>query len=234
VVAHNRDEFTSRPFTRFSSHGDLWYGEDSESKGTWLAVDTKGRYSVVLNIRDNPNVNAAPQSRGELPIKCLREPNFFDCVSRSAACYKPFTVIRGVVGSGSVVYSSSNNRFENIERSKPFAISNNPAGVAWAKPDRALDGLTSMQHRSHEALAKAFFTVLESEVALPDTRLPATGFPIETERELSCNFVRLKGYQTVISTLVLFMETGEVSVIEKNHLMRTQLFINNLDAISNI
>lgn len=78
VIAANRDERTDRP----AAPPGLWIGtrrrvlspRDRLAGGTWIAVDDRGRFAGITNLRGVPAPDGAP-SRGHLPHLALDQPD---------------------------------------------------------------------------------------------------------------------------------------------------------------
>ena len=70
VVIANRDEYYARP-TR-SAHWwqdseGIFAGRDLQAQGTWMGVNTIGRFAAVTNVREPGMMAPARLSRGKLP-----------------------------------------------------------------------------------------------------------------------------------------------------------------------
>ena len=73
IVAANRDEFYARPslpLAQWLDAPDVYAGRDQEAGGTWLGVNTDGRFAALTNIRD-PHQPPARKSCGELVARFL-------------------------------------------------------------------------------------------------------------------------------------------------------------------
>jgi uncharacterized protein with NRDE domain len=103
VLAANRDELVRRPSAapgRLADSPPAFGGRDLVAGGTWLAVAPDGRVVAVTNRRedDRDEVTRDPtlRSRGELPLRLLRESNGDSVAALHAvrpADYNPFNVL---------------------------------------------------------------------------------------------------------------------------------------------
>jgi uncharacterized protein with NRDE domain len=227
AVLHNRDELLSRPFAAAEIRAlpaglKAIFGTDLTAGGTWLAAD-KDHYSVVLNIRVSPNLIKSEKSRGELPIAALTDKRIFETLSRKSHHYGPFTLISGD-RTGQMTSFSSIGAFGKTESiTKGFSISNNPLNAEWEKPKLALKALEDVPSTAAEVddfIVKSLL-ILENQTKLGSAALPKTGYPESVEVGLSSNFVLLPGYQTVASTVLLFLKSGSLIFVEKNQVNKT-------------
>ncbi len=230
LVLHNRDEFTHRPFEparKATVNGkDYIFGVDKVAGGTWLAVNTAGDFSAVLNIRTSPNPGKKPTSRGILPVTSLASIDQIDSyfASLDAGAFNPFNLVLGGPSRPVSVFSSTTGVMKSFSEDR-FVISNHSVTENWLKTKRIellfkerIEG-----DANQENWVETAFSILEDRERLDASQLPKTGFPPEVELQLSSLFVQIPkmGYQTVLSTVVAVDKNDRVQVFEKNHLNPT-------------
>jgi uncharacterized protein with NRDE domain len=213
VVAANRDEFFARataPADFWGDAPDILAGRDLQGGGTWLGVTRGGRFAALTNYRDPARVKAAAPSRGELVARFLRasEPpaafgGFLDGV---AADYNGFNLLFGERAELRY-YSNCGDRARALGPGI-YGLSNHLLDTPWPKVARGKSALA----RSLEALPDdgPLFALLRDDRLARDEDLPRTGVSLEWERLLSAAFVRLPGYGTRSSTLLLLDAEGRL------------------------
>lgn len=195
VVAANRDEFHARP----SSAADFWRetprvlaGRDLRAGGSWLGVDTQGRFAAVTNLR-----GAAPSapglSRGHLVRDYLhgdwQNDAFLDRLDadRGGDRYAGCNLVLDD-GASTAWWSSQGRR--QLQRGV-HGLSNTSLDEAWPKVGRLKAAYEPLRELMAESLVTALLDVLR-DAPLRDYR------PIEESI-----FVAGPGYGTRCSTVVL-------------------------------
>ena len=96
-------------------------------------------------------------------------------------------------------------------------LSNARLDTPWPKVEHAIE-------RTHDAascatgaddLVDRLFAMLADRTLAPDDRLPETGVALATERALSAAFIRMPGYGTRASTVLLIDRHGEATFVER-------------------
>lgn len=89
--------------------------------------------------------------------------------------------------------------------------------TAWPKVDHAIDGMRAALASSHDPddLGAALFSMLADRTIAEDDRLPRTGIPLASERALSAPFIRLPGYGTRASTVLIVDANGKATFVER-------------------
>jgi uncharacterized protein with NRDE domain len=139
LVAANRDEQHARP-----AETAAWWpqrvlgGRDLAAGGTWLAVDARGRFAAVTNIRDAQRPSGL-RSRGSLVADFLLggEPaaSFAERATRDGASYGAFNLL---LYDGRELHFASNRTAAARLGAGLHAFSNAPPGTAWPKTTSAL------------------------------------------------------------------------------------------------
>ena len=222
VVAANRDEFHDRPAAPagpWVEAPSIYAGKDLEAGGTWLGVDTSGRFAAVTNVRGS-GAGAGQVSRGFLVRDFLldphaKAPSFAVGLEPQARHYNSvnflaFDATRGVawsnVGGGvrpvdAGVYGLSNGRFDED----------------WPKTTRLKRGYGALRHLAGERLLDGLLALLRDRALPQDAALPDTGVGLERERWLAPVFIEGSGYGTRCSTVVLREHKARLWLAERRY-----------------
>lgn len=207
LVAANRDEQHARPAqtaARWSDAPHIVGGRDLSAGGTWLAVDARGRFAAVTNIRD-PQRPAEARSRGALVADYLQG-------SDSAAAYAARVVRDGaefaafnlLLYDGRELHFASNRAPAARLGAGLHAFSNAPPGTEWPKTATARRG--AEQLLAHAAPVEPLFALLAER---DDTSEPAL-------RHQRTHFVVGPTYGTRCSTVVLVAADGQAVFAERS------------------
>jgi uncharacterized protein with NRDE domain len=251
VLASNRDEFFHRPAAPLAwwqpegaavaESGAVLSGRDLSAGGTWLGLTRDGRLALVTNVREPGHFDPAAASRGGLVLQALTGTSLGP---QDAA---------GLLGAARVPRNGYNLLVADLRQLHTAWASNRPApqtrglgtglfGLSNAALDSPWPKVTALKQRlgaavaaaqAPQQLADAAFAALADRQCAPDAALPATGVPLERERQLSPAFIRIDGrdapgngpggggvYGTRCSTVVIVEQRGaqrEVQVIERRY-----------------
>jgi uncharacterized protein with NRDE domain len=211
IVAANRDEQHVRPTRAAAWWSDAPHvvgGRDLQAGGTWLAMDRRGRFAAVTNIRD-PNRPIGLRSRGSLVAEFLLG-------TESAAAYASRAIAGGalfgafhlLVYDGGELYAASNRAAAVRLGPGTHAFSNAPPGVEWPKAASAREGVERrLAATAHgEAPDDGLFELL----ARRDDSKAAEHYYQRT------HFVRGETYGTRCSTVVLLDAAGRATFSERS------------------
>jgi len=231
VLASNRDEFFHRPaaplaWWRPGDGAELLGGRDLSAGGTWLAVNRAGRLALVTNVREPGRVLPGAPSRGELVPRWLAGggPALLD--EMAAVPRNGFNLLAfEMSGDQGLWFSNRPGPQQRALGPGRHGLSNAALDTPWPKVRGLQSGLADALAvpQGLDGLAAALFAALARREPAPDAELPATGVPLQRERQLSPPFIRIEGeagvYGTRCSTLVL-VEAGapgrrRVHVIER-------------------
>lgn len=221
VVAANRDEFHARR----TAAADFWLdapavlaGRDLEAGGTWLGVSRGGRFAALTNFRDPGRNKPDAPSRGTLVSRFLAgtqtPQEYLDQIEASAASYNGFNLLFGDRHS---LWCFSNCG-EGKRQLDPgiYGLSNHLLDTPWPKVARGKSALAvALQALPDET---ALFALLRDDRVAPDEALPRTGVSQEWERLLSAAFVRMPGYGTRSSTVLLLDRRAHLRFVEQSYL----------------
>lgn len=222
VVAANRDEFHARPtapMARWPDAPPILAGRDLQAGGTWLGLDSRRRFGLVTNFRELARPRHTAPSRGRLVpgflASPLSAPTYLDTLETDAQGYAGFNLL---LGDGEQLFYASNRaeRFARPLEPGLHGLSNHLLDTPWPKVARGKSALTvALQALPDEA---ALFALLRDDRVAPDEALPRTGISLEWERLLSAAFVRMPGYGTRSSTVLLMDRQARLRFVEQSYL----------------
>jgi uncharacterized protein with NRDE domain len=238
VVLSNRDEFHHRP-----TEGLAWWpptseegtqilaGRDLQAGGTWMGLSAAGRLALLTNIRAPGQQRADAPSRGHIVTRWLTTGEDSDEFWRQTAQagYNGFNLIAADFSRGHCdSMSSAHARPLRLDHGI-FGLSNAGLDTPWPKVVAIKQQLgLALQHADERAgstpdeLASTLLTALADDRVAPDDQLPATGVPLELERQLSACFIRTPDgrYGTRCSTVLITEQRGAAlvtTVYEHSH-----------------
>lgn len=221
ILAANRDEFHHRPTApadRWNDASAVFGGRDLEKGGTWLALSQRGALAAVTNYRDPSRKIDAPESRGLLVSNFVREPaSARDFVAAALARGDEYDGFNLLAADASGVWYGS-NRGGAAKRLGPglHGLSNHLLDTPWPKVRRAKAALGPALQFDGSALETALLALLADDARAPDAELPASGVSLDWERQLSPVFIRMDGYGTRASTVILIDGRGEARFVERS------------------
>ena len=187
ILAANRDEFYNRP-----TKSAIWWedkphilgGRDLKAKGTWMAVDKKGRFAAVTNYRDLSNIREDAKSRGNLPVNFLdglsNSENYTREVLEEGSSYNGFNLL---VMDDEMVHISNYENESNKLEDGIFGLSNALLDTPWPKVKLAKEDFTKVINS--EFSLDELISVMQNEQVAQDHELPPTGLPLDMERAVS-------------------------------------------------
>ena len=207
VIAANRDEQHTRP-----AAGAAWWperpsvlgGRDLLAGGSWLAVDRRGRFAAVTNIRD-PERPPGLRSRGSLVMEYLAGADTADRyaaqVVREGVHFGAFNLL---VYDGRELWLASNRTAAAALGGGLHAFSNAPPGVEWPKIASARAGTEQLLSRP-SPVASLFALLAERDgSSSPEQRYERTHFVVGPI------------YGTRCSTVVLVDDAGRATFAERS------------------
>ncbi|XP_067141109.1 transport and Golgi organization 2 homolog [Centruroides vittatus] len=242
VLASNRDEFLDRP----SSCCHFWEKnpniiggmdlEEGKEGGTWLAMNTEGKISHILNIIKPLTSTTAisKRSRGFLVVDYLKSrldgPTFLYNLQEESNVYDDFTMITVDIRPTldkvrACYYTNSGKHTPAILPSGCHVFGNCVPSRPWEKLGAAKKKFVEVLHRndkitSKDLLIEDLFEMLKDDTQYgPDEQLinDAEGRTEETLRQLSSIFVKDidSWYGTRTHTVIIVDRGGNVDYIEK-------------------
>lgn len=216
VLASNRDEFFAREATPL----DWWQpqpdalpvlsGRDLSAGGTWLGLTAAGRLALVTNVREPGRALAGAPSRGALVPRWLLGDEAGTLQDMAQVPRNGFNFVAADLQGGSGLWFSNRPQPQQQALGAGLhGVSNAALDTPWPKllQLKARLGAALQKSRDLQALCDACFAALADPQPAPDAQLPATGVPLQRERQLSPAFIRIAGeagvYGTRCSTLVV-------------------------------
>ncbi len=221
VVAANRDEFHERPSREahwWDAPAGIFGGRDLRAGGGWMAVDRRGRFAAVTNVRRMQPTPPEAESRGALVRDYLAGDDsaaaFVEALSTRADRYSGFNLLladaRDVVWAGTAEGWQSRRLDGGVH-----ALSNASLDTPWPKSRRLTTALRAWIARGRFDDAEALFTALADRRPAADDELPDTGVGLELERLLSAPFIVSPRYGTRASTVLVAWQDGRVDFEER-------------------
>ncbi|WP_405161504.1 NRDE family protein [Nocardia sp. NBC_01499] len=227
VVAANRDElyrFAAAPLAwRTMCGAPLLAGLDVPSGGTWMGVNTAGRFGVVTNVRDRAPLAVRPTvSRGvlvpEFAASTQTPANFTAALAPEQARYGGFNLLVGDVGAGELWWASNRTERPN-EAVTPgiHTLSNAELDTRWPK---TVGGSAEFERvmsadDGGRGWIEAYLDVLADRRMAPWRALPPAPVSPLLGKPLSARFVRLGIYGTRASTVLRIRHDGGFDVTER-------------------
>ena len=227
VVAGNRDEFFARP----TAPADWWpdgerlAGRDLRAGGTWMGLSRQGRFAALTNHRNPDAMRADAPTRGALVGDVLASPDgvrpAVTRIADAASRYNGFHLVAaawsGIEPVAMWIVASPGEAIPLSVAPGVHALSNARLDTPWPKVGFATAALRRSLERGRglEALIDDSFTMLADRTIADDRDLPRTGVPLEVERSLSAPFIRMPGYGTRSSTVVVVERRGRVTFVER-------------------
>ncbi len=221
IIAGNRDEFYNRKTAAAQFWDDnpgILGGRDLVAGGTWMAMTRSGRIAMVTNYRDPANIKSNAPSRGHLVTDFLigndSPEQYLERVSKVGKTYNGFNLI---VGYKNDVWYYSNYR-PSVEKLAPgfYGLSNHLLETAWPKVTRGKEVIKPIIHDAVIDPEKVLGALYDDQTA-EDSLLPSTGVPLAQERALSSMFIKMEGYGSRCSTVILVDKADQVLFSERSY-----------------
>lgn len=224
VIAANRDEAYQRPSTAASHWSDtpaVYAGRDLEANGTWLGVDTRGRFAALTNFRDGSPLSPGSASRGELAANFLQgEVSARDYMLQlqcHAASYQGFNLL---IGDQQELWYYSNRQQQDSPATQLtpglYGLCNGLLNDSWPKVEQGKRQLQKTLHQPRALWEEELRQLLLDQQSYPDLSLPDTGVSLDIERALSPIYIRSEHYGTRTSSIVIF-ERQQLQFTEHNY-----------------
>ncbi|MEO8937051.1 MAG: NRDE family protein [Burkholderiaceae bacterium] len=226
IVASNRDEFFARPAAPVDwwPGGRMLAGRDLRAGGTWMGVARNGRFAALTNHRDPSAQRADAPSRGGLVGDFLLDDaapsSALARIATTSGRYNGFNLLAAQWNSdaaGLWIVSSPGCASPVAIAPGIHGLSNARLDTPWPKVEHAVDATRRAMAESVDldTLTDRLFGMLDDRRIAVDDRLPDTGIPRDTERALSAAFIRMPGYGTRASTVLVVDRNGSVTFIER-------------------
>jgi uncharacterized protein with NRDE domain len=214
----NRDEYYARastPLGRWPEpHQEVLGGRDLQSGGSWLALDNRGRFAAITNVRDGLH-NQGERSRGLLVndfVTGNEEVIAFAAKLRQERLhYAPFNLLFGQVNDLYHFHSVTGT----LARLTPgiHTLANATLDTPWNKTKKLAAALQGCKRLPREDEALQW---LADNTPVPTEELPNTGVGLALEKTLAPIFIKERDYGTRASLVLTASARGDVSVIERS------------------
>lgn len=217
LLLANRDENYARPTAPLDfwpDHPNILGGIDLKAGGSWLAINSNGRFAAVTHIREG-YAKTGERSRGDLVRRFVTGEesslDFAQSLAEQRNHYAPFNLLFGLTEDLYHFHSSTGQ----LIRLTPgiHTLSNATLDTPWFKCERLADRLQGITRVPSEADA---FSWLEDPTTAPTEHMPNTGIGLALERQLSSIFVTARDYGTCSSSLLAVSGRGDVSFAERS------------------
>lgn len=221
LLVANRDEFRERPtraLQAWESTPVIYAGRDEEAQGTWLGINTQGRFAAVTNLRRQEPPLADTLSRGWLVRDYLltrsQPSDYLDHVQADAKKYRGFNLLVGDLRS--LVYYSNAGQYQRLLTPGIYSLSNAELGTHWPKTEEARVAFTQKISCRNPDL-ESFFGFMHDQRRYAAHLLPKTGVGAELEEALSPIFINLDQYATRSTTVMAWHRSGQVQMLERSY-----------------
>ena len=209
ILAANRDEFFDRETlyaNRWQDNEQIIGGRDVVSGGTWLGLNSNGRFIAITNYRDPARENKSAKSRGILSNEFLngnnRASDFIHEISPHRANYNGFNLLISDDGFNTLSHYSNINNEITMVQPGIHGLSNALLNTSWPKVDFGKNAL-SKTISSYTLDINNLISILGNADVPADHLLPSTGISFDLEQKLSPVFISMNGYGTRCSTVLL-------------------------------
>jgi uncharacterized protein with NRDE domain len=202
-------------------------GRDLEKGGSWLAVNTAGRWAAVTNFRSGHAPQPGAPSRGALVAGFLTGNA---AAQQHIAALQPgihtYPGVNLLAGDDEGAHCLS-NRDDAAMMLSPgvYGLSNHLLDTPWPKVQQGKRALREAlaDGAKPDRLIDTLLAALSSRSLAEDLALPDTGISRDWEKRLSAAFIEAPGYGTRASTVMLIDNEGEVHLREHSFGERGEL-----------
>lgn len=219
ILAANRDEFYARPTAIahwWEDHKEILGGRDLQAKGTWMAINKKGRFAAVTNYRDIKNIKSDARSRGDLPVNLLlskkRPSEYSRSVFNEGQQYNGFNLI--TLDDEMAHVSNYDNEVKLLEPGI-YGLSNALLDTPWPKVQKAKRDFNVLIKQSFEL--EDLIEMMQNPETAADEDLPETGLDYVREKAVSAMCIRTPDYGTCCTTAITIDHDGNVNFMEKSY-----------------
>jgi len=218
VLIANRDESYQReakPAAFWPQQPHIFGGIDCTEGGSWLSVDTTGRFAAITNVRKPPFTKVNERSRGHIVNDFLSSQQsaskFIDELKQTDTAYGLFNLLL-FDASGLWHYSSDSHQAQRITPGI-HGLCNASLNTPWPKLTRGCNQL-KQQLAQLTLDDNQLLSIMQSTQQASDKELPNTGIGLELERFLSSAFIQGEDYGTRCSTLLTIDHNNSLELTE--------------------
>lgn len=218
IICANRDEFHQRPTKSMHwwQHEHILAGKDLQAGGTWLGLDTSGRFSALTNFRRPSQYDANKPSRGDLVVQALTLPTTMtrQNLNKQSEQYNDFNLVFGPLDN---LHAFDSVQKEFTKLTPGFhSISNGALDDTW--PKMAL-GIKELESSIINKLfnIEQLFRLMTNQTTADKQHLPHTGLSEELESLLSSIFIVSAEYGTRSTAIIVQNKLAEIEVYERSY-----------------
>ncbi len=224
IICANRDEFHQRPTQKMHlwDKQNILAGKDLQAGGTWLGLNSDGRFSALTNFRQPTTFDVDKTSRGDLVLQALTDNS--DDMARNLTNtheqYNGFNLVYGALNNLHC-FDSINNRHHQLT-SGVHSICNGALDDLWPKMQLGQQQLTDVITEHNNAtfqplnVEKLFNIMTNDTQSLPE-HLPQTGVSNDWEQMLSSIFIVSEKYGTRSTVIVTCDLDNNIEIHEQNY-----------------
>ena len=222
VIVANRDEFYQRESQEMQFWDDqpnVLAGRDLQAGGTWLGVNTQGRFAALTNVRENsPAVTET--SRGSLIgmwlNNQLQRSEFIHQLDQNASAYSGYNLI---FGDTSQLLWASNRGTHGFEyrylASGIYGLGNASLNTPWPKLRLAKQRLAKQLRLTRPTIADLRWVTADTGTQDDLSCFGETGMDENWLRALSAQWIATPEYGTRAQTLITRENTGLMRCYER-------------------
>jgi uncharacterized protein with NRDE domain len=224
IICANRDEFHHRPTQKMHlwERPNILAGKDLQAGGTWLGLNSNGRFAALTNFRQPATFDTAKNSRGDLVLKALTN-NSDDMARNLTATHEQYNGFNLVYGSLNNLhcFDSINKRHHQLS-SGVHSICNGALDDLWPKmqlgQQQLTDVITKQNNSNFQPLnINQLFKIMTNDTQSLPENLPKTGVSDDWEQMLSSIFIVSEKYGTRSTVIVTCDLDDNVEVHEQNY-----------------
>ncbi|MEM6807051.1 MAG: NRDE family protein [Bacteroidota bacterium] len=221
ILAANRDEFYDRPTARIHrwNQAPIHAGKDLKAGGTWMGVNLDSRWAALTNYRSGKDLLTSAPSRGDLVIDYLMGQEsaleYAQKLEAKGNAYNGYNIL--LAEKGTLYYHSNRKNSAEQLAAGIHGLSNAFLDTSWPKVDKGKAALERIVYQEGEPHIEDLFRLLKDQTLAEDDQLPDTGIPYEWEKSLSAMHIKMEGYGTRVSTVLLMDYEGNYRVEERAH-----------------
>ncbi len=195
IVAANRDETFSRPslpMHYWQDNPHILAGRDSLKGGSWLGINSTGRFCAVTNFRTGKPPNPQSKSRGQLVQQYLKDEttasHFIADLKKNHRAYNPFNLVFGTPTKINIFCSEDSS----LQHSKDgfHSLSNGKSEQYWPKMSHGVRQFAELINQNMTLDIDQLNTIMRDETKASNHTLPNTGVSQIIEKQLSSIFIR--------------------------------------------
>ncbi len=201
---------------------EILAGRDTLQGGSWLGVNTAGRFCAVTNFRTGEPAHAQAKSRGGLVQQYLSGANtdchFINHLQNGYKHYNPFNLVFGMAAAnpGQIRIFSSQDASLHRLADGFHSLSNGFIGQHWPKMSHGVQRLSALINRNSPIKVSELNAIMRDQTKADPDCLPSTGVSRELERHLSSIFISGSDYGTRTTTYLLYSHQ-ELTIHEINY-----------------